>query len=99
MLLHFSDIDECAVDNGGCVCDQELSDTNCIAACNNAMGSFKCSCYDGYFLHSDERTCLQGKKIYELGVQFHFCSYLCASKFSETGVEVSETSRYIVIDY
>ena len=41
----FADIDECANDNGNC------SDT-----CVNNVGSFKCTCPDGYALE-DETQC------------------------------------------
>ena len=42
----FSDIDECALDNGGC--DHE---------CKNKPGSFECSCKSGYTLGKDGTTC------------------------------------------
>ena len=41
------DIDECAVDNGGC------SDT-----CTNTLGSFLCQCPEGYILDTDDQTCI-----------------------------------------
>ena len=47
--LFFSDIDECAVDNGGC-------DHTCI----NKPGSFECQCKDGS-LADDGKMC-NGKK-------------------------------------
>ena len=45
-----SDVEECAVDNGGCV----------NAACTNTVGSFTCDCHTGYS-RVDEITC-QGNK-------------------------------------
>ena len=42
----FIDIDECAVDNGGC-------DHICI----NKPGSFECQCKEGYALGADGKTC------------------------------------------
>ena len=59
----YSDTDECQEQNEGCLCDKELSNTNCTAGCNNVIGSFECYCGHGHILHSDERTCLQGKYI------------------------------------
>jgi len=41
-----TDIDECAVNNGGC---------NAEATCTNSVGSFTCSCTDGY--QGDGFTC------------------------------------------
>ena len=41
-----SDYDECANNNGGC--DQ---------TCNNTVGSFLCSCGDGYRLDDDMTSC------------------------------------------
>ena len=40
------DINECGANNGGC---SEL--------CTNTIGSFICSCQDGFVLHSDGFTC------------------------------------------
>ena len=44
--LCFSDIDECAVDNGGC-------EHTCI----NKPGSHECKCKEGYLLGDDGLTC------------------------------------------
>ena len=44
--LSSTDIDECAVNNGGC-----------DHICTNVPGSFYCSCRSGYNLQSDRRTC------------------------------------------
>jgi hypothetical protein len=41
-----NDINECAVDNGGC-----------HHICHNTAGSFECRCNSGYSLASDGRTC------------------------------------------
>ena len=46
-----SDIDECAVENGGC-----------HHTCHNTPGSFECRCNSGYSLASDGRTC-NGKEV------------------------------------
>ena len=45
-FIYLKDIDECAVNNGGC--DQN---------CTNTEGSFYCSCQMGYNLNEDGRTC------------------------------------------
>ena len=44
--MTFSDIDECASDNGGCG-----------QVCMNKPGSFECACNDGYVLSDDKKTC------------------------------------------
>ncbi|XP_071494926.1 sushi, von Willebrand factor type A, EGF and pentraxin domain-containing protein 1-like [Diadema antillarum] len=41
------DIDECLADNGGCE-----------HSCQNAAGSFQCSCREGYALQDDGKTCI-----------------------------------------
>lgn len=48
-LCFAADIDECQVQNGGC---NQL--------CLNKLGSYRCSCYNGYAL-KDSRTC-EGKR-------------------------------------
>ena len=48
------DIDECALGINGC---------NQI--CTNTIGSYVCSCYIGYQISSNRRTCM-GKKTYHL---------------------------------
>ena len=40
------DIDECAVDNGGCEQD-----------CINTPGGFRCDCFEGFLLNEDNLTC------------------------------------------
>ena len=42
-----TDVNECATNNGGC-----------DHYCTNTIGSFVCSCYPGYTLDGDGRTCL-----------------------------------------
>ena len=45
--LHIpSDVDECSLLNGGCHHD-----------CSNTIGGFHCSCYEGYTISTDKRTC------------------------------------------
>ena len=42
----YTDVDECATNNGGCA-----------QLCNNTDGSYECSCGPGFTLNSDENTC------------------------------------------
>jgi len=44
--MSFSDINECAENNGGC--EQN---------CTNSAGSYSCMCGDGYTLSDDGRQC------------------------------------------
>jgi len=46
MILPLIDIDECAVNNGGCE-----------NTCENVGGSFKCGCSEGFELNADQKTC------------------------------------------
>ncbi|KAG9511404.1 Tolloid-like protein 1, partial [Fragariocoptes setiger] len=46
---YFTDVDECATDNGHC---QHL--------CTNTIGSYECSCHNGYVLRDDRHTCAEG---------------------------------------
>lgn len=55
MLLHHSDIDECA--EGTDICDQN---------CHNSVGNYYCSCEPGYRLHIDGTTC--GSKLGDDGI-------------------------------
>lgn len=56
--------------DGSCVDINECASSPChhLAACTNLMGSFACTCPDGYA--GDGKTCIQHLKIGELGV---FC--------------------------
>ncbi|PVD36008.1 hypothetical protein C0Q70_02978 [Pomacea canaliculata] len=44
-------------DNKTCVDRDECRDKVCDQVCNNTAGGFSCSCYDGFALNKDERTC------------------------------------------
>ncbi|PVD36016.1 hypothetical protein C0Q70_02986 [Pomacea canaliculata] len=44
-------------DNVTCVDRDECRDKVCDQVCNNTAGGFSCSCYDGFALNKDERTC------------------------------------------
>ena len=47
LLITFSDVDECALSNGGCT-----------DVCKNLIGSFYCACSTGYDLSQDGRSCI-----------------------------------------
>lgn len=53
--VFFTDIDECAVNNGGCMHE-----------CKNTIGSFVCSCHNGYVLHDNGLDCKEGGCKYEI---------------------------------
>jgi len=46
MSIHIVDINECLTDSGGCT-----------QKCNNTVGSYHCSCWNGYELANDSHTC------------------------------------------
>lgn len=47
--VFFTDKDECAVSNGGC---QHI--------CKNTIGSYICSCHNGFTLHENKHDCKEG---------------------------------------
>lgn len=53
--VFFTDIDECAVNNGGCMHE-----------CRNTIGSYVCSCHNGYVLHDNGLDCKEGGCKYEI---------------------------------
>ena len=59
-----ADIDECnKIVNG------VISKGGCQHKCNNTIGSYSCSCNDGFVLAYDRRTCL--------GIRKNFFSLVC----------------------
>ena len=42
-------MDECAINNGGC---QHI--------CKNTIGSYACSCHNGFTLHDNQHDCKEG---------------------------------------
>ena len=58
-----SDINECLTNNGGC--DHQ---------CDNSIGSYSCSCRDGYRLNIDNHTC-EGTCISSLGILYSTTLY------------------------
>ncbi|UYV64840.1 BMP1 [Cordylochernes scorpioides] len=50
-----TDKDECAVDNGGC---QHI--------CINIIGSYRCSCHNGFVLHDNKHGCKEGSCTHQL---------------------------------
>lgn len=59
IYFYVLDIDECSINNGGCLCDSQ--DNNCIVYCNNTEGLFQCVCDVGYTLLVDNKTCQKSK--------------------------------------
>lgn len=47
--VFFTDMDECAINNGGCQHE-----------CHNTVGSYECSCHNGFTLHSNKHDCKEG---------------------------------------
>ena len=54
-MSFFADRDECQFNNGGC-----------RHKCTNVVGSYRCSCNDGFVLHSDGHDCKEGECRFEL---------------------------------
>lgn len=57
--VFFTDIDECAVNNGGCQHE-----------CRNTIGSYTCFCHNGYSLHENGHDCKEGECKYEISGSF-----------------------------
>lgn len=49
LFFSISDKDECVINNGGC---QHI--------CTNTIGSYKCSCHNGFVLHDNRHDCKEG---------------------------------------
>ena len=66
----YTDVNECATQNGGCHHN-----------CHNTVGSYHCSCNDGYTLGRDDHTC-SGK---EYGMQnYYYCMQGIAESHGNT---------------
>ncbi len=48
---NIKDINECNTNNGGCE-----------SICTNTIGSFICTCQNGYYLGPDYQSCLRNSK-------------------------------------
>ena len=59
-VIFYSDIDECV--QGLAVCSQK---------CNNTVGSYFCTCMDGYELESDNHTCTGDQNNYVCRMSQH----------------------------
>ncbi|XP_068152674.1 protein tolkin [Drosophila tropicalis] len=57
--VFFTDIDECAMNNGGCQHE-----------CRNTIGSYICLCHNGYSLHENGHDCKEGECKYEISAAF-----------------------------
>jgi len=53
--IFFTDMDECANNNGGCQHE-----------CKNTIGSYQCSCHNGFTLHDNGHDCKEGGCKYEI---------------------------------
>lgn len=53
--VFFTDIDECALNNGGCQHE-----------CRNTIGSYACSCHNGFMLHDNGHDCKEGGCKYDI---------------------------------
>ncbi|KDR10358.1 Dorsal-ventral patterning tolloid-like protein 1, partial [Zootermopsis nevadensis] len=53
--VFFTDMDECAINNGGCQHE-----------CRNTIGSYACSCHNGFMLHENGHDCKEGGCKYEI---------------------------------
>lgn len=53
--IFFTDMDECANNNGGCQHE-----------CKNTIGSYQCSCHNGFTLHENGHDCKEGGCKYEI---------------------------------
>ncbi|KAJ3621320.1 hypothetical protein MTP99_003471 [Tenebrio molitor] len=53
--IFFTDVDECAINNG-----------DCQHECINTVGSYKCTCHNGFTLHGNGRDCKEGDCKYEI---------------------------------
>lgn len=53
--IFFTDMDECADNNGGCQHE-----------CKNTIGSYQCSCHNGFTLHDNGHDCKEGGCKYEI---------------------------------
>lgn len=57
--VFFTDIDECSINNGGCQHE-----------CRNTIGSYMCSCHNGYSLHENGHDCKEGECKHEISAPF-----------------------------
>ncbi|XP_071440384.1 protein tolkin [Hetaerina americana] len=55
--VFFTDMDECAINNGGCQHE-----------CRNTIGSYACSCHNGFLLHENRHDCKEGGCKYEVSI-------------------------------
>ena len=72
MYVHYTDFDQCLVDNGGC----EFSCTN-LEGINNTTGlGYQCGCDYGYQLTPDNHNCTGMYLTTYTHVFMHICNYV-----------------------
>ena len=64
-----TDVNECTTNNGGC-----------DHYCTNTIGSFFCSCYPGYTLDGDGRTCQGELKSIEATKRLLYVNFIHTAK-------------------
>lgn len=52
-------MDECSINHGGCQHD-----------CINTLGSYSCSCHNGFTLHENGKDCVEGDCKYEISIPY-----------------------------
>lgn len=53
--IYLTDVDECALNNGGCQHE-----------CHNTIGAYECSCHNGFLLHENGHDCKEGGCKFEI---------------------------------
>lgn len=70
--IFMKEVDECETQNHGCQHE-----------CINTLGGYECSCYIGYELHSDKKSC---EGLFEMHVQYYNQPEISLCFFSPFGI-------------
>ena len=73
MCIHYTDINECLVDNGGC----EFSCTNLEGISNTTGLGYQCGCDYGYQLAPDNHNCTGMCMCHLLCLHLHVHASMC----------------------